>query len=156
MCILLIQIVTINYFKYFLIIISYLQDHSHLDVIFTHHLHPLHQTKSFGSTLPLLRAKISQYNVTSHLVISIPIDMVHMSSVITTRSIMPSRTGLHVAHLIGTFRTSIHPSSIKALGLPCPCRVIYKYRTGQWVYAATSNTWAGAQYRHTHVAQYYP
>ncbi|KAG7018643.1 hypothetical protein SDJN02_20513, partial [Cucurbita argyrosperma subsp. argyrosperma] len=40
---------------------------------------PLHQAKSFGSTLPLLGAKVSQCNVASHLVISIPIDMVHRS-----------------------------------------------------------------------------
>ena len=53
-----------------------------------------------------------------------------VSSAIATRSVMLSRTGPRVAHLIGTSQTSIHPSSIEALALPCSCHVIYGYRVG--------------------------
>ena len=42
------------------------------------------------------------------------IPSLEMSSAIITRSVMPSRMGPHVVHLIETSRTSIHPGSIEA------------------------------------------
>ena len=91
------------------------------------------------STRPCLCSRSRSLNAPSRLILSsrspmtcpICLDAIpslRVSSAITTRSVMPSRMGLRVAHLIGTSPTSIHLGSIKALAFPCPCHVIYGCR----------------------------